>query len=461
MGYVLAKELKDAVLQSAFKGNLSSRNESDTSIISTLRLIKEERKKCNSNLKNNKTRDIEAPFDIPQEWKWVRLGDISNSIQYGANAGAKSSGNVKLVRITDIQNGEVIWNNVPYAQFDECSIDKYLLNENDILFARTGGTVGKSVVVKNIPKDGNKYIYAGYLIRTNYSRYLNYKYLKYFMNSKLYWDQLIAGTIGSAQPNCNGQTLSNMVVPFPPIEEQARIVSKIDEIMIKIDEYEKLENRLEELKKKFPNDMKQAVLQAAMEGKLTEQIKNDSDSLELAKKIKAQRNKRGKNKYLIEKEYDVNLPNNWCYIKSGECFSLENGEKVKEVDLPYLEVKYLRGKVNAKRKNSGQFVNKGAKVILVDGENSGEVFIEPEDGIMGSTFKVLYIPKEINQNYALYFLSMHRDLFRGNKKGSAIPHLDKNIFNNLCLPIPPIEEQQRIVEKLDKLLPLCEELYEV
>ena len=126
--------------------------------------------------------------------------------------------------------------------------------------------------------------------------------------------------------------------------------------------------------------------------------------------------------------------------------------------LPYLEVKYLRGKVEATIKTEGEFVLKGTKVILVDGENSGEVFEEPEDGIIGSTFKILFIPKSVNERFVLYFLEMNRKLLKDNKKGAAIPHLNKDIFNNLIIPLPPIEEQQRIVEILDKLLLLCDGL---
>ena len=104
---------------------------------------------------------------------------------------------------------------------------------------RTGGTVGKSVVVKNIPNDV-PYVFAGYLIRSNYSSEMNFKFLKYFMESSLYWEQLKNGTIGSAQPNCNGQTLSKMILPLPPIEEQQRIVDKLEQLLPLCDDIELL-----------------------------------------------------------------------------------------------------------------------------------------------------------------------------------------------------------------------------
>ena len=173
----------------------------------------------------------EIPFDLPNGWEWTRWGELSESIQYGYNAPAKENGRIKMVRISDIHNNEVLWDNVPYCDIAEQEIPTYLLKANDILFARTGGTVGKSYLVTTVPEDA---IYAGYLIRTRYSRELSPQYLKYFMGSNLYWEQLREGTIATAQPNCNGKTLSKMLLPLPPLAEQKRVVDKINKIFAKL-----------------------------------------------------------------------------------------------------------------------------------------------------------------------------------------------------------------------------------
>ena len=170
----------------------------------------------------------EVPFEIPESWKWVRWGDLSESIQYGYNAPAQESGRIKMVRISDIQDGQVLWDSVPYCDISEQDIPTYLLSANDILFARTGGTVGKTYLVKDVPEES---IYAGYLIRTRYSVKLCPEYMKHFMESQLYWDQLHNGTIATAQPNCNGKTLSKMILPLPPLAEQKRIVAKLEELL--------------------------------------------------------------------------------------------------------------------------------------------------------------------------------------------------------------------------------------
>ena len=175
--------------------------------------------------------DDELPFEIPESWRWTRWGTVATSIQYGYNAPAKQCGRIRMVRISDIHENLVIWNTVPFCDIDESDISTYLLRPNDILFARTGGTVGKSFLVREVPY---KAIYAGYLIRTRYSTLLCPQYLKHFMESPLYWQQLKTGTTATAQPNCNGQTLSNMLLPLPPAKEQYRIVEKINRAFVKV-----------------------------------------------------------------------------------------------------------------------------------------------------------------------------------------------------------------------------------
>ena len=243
-------KLKKSILQYAIQGKLVPQDSNDESAAVLLERIRAEKKSqlgkkyvesyiykgddnCYYEHINGKDVDIteDIPFDLPDSWSWSRWGELSDSIQYGYNAPAIQSGRIKMVRISDIHENQVMWENVPYCDIAEEDISTYLLKENDILFARTGGTVGKSFLVKNIKEEA---IYAGYLIRTRYNSKLIPQYFKYFMESPLYWSQLRNGTIATAQPNCNGQTLSKMIVPVPPLAEQKRIVEKIDEIFAKL-----------------------------------------------------------------------------------------------------------------------------------------------------------------------------------------------------------------------------------
>ena len=243
--------LKKSILQEAVQGKLVPQNPDDEPASVLLERIRAEKQELIKQGKIKKTKNEsviitrdkipyeiidgkerciadEVPFELPESWCWCRWGTISESIQYGYNAPAKENGRIKMVRISDIQDNKVLWDTVPFCDIDEESIETYLLKQNDILFARTGGTVGKSYLVKEVPKDA---IYAGYLIRTRYSNNLSSEYLKFFMESDLYWIQLRNGTVATAQPNCNGKTLANMLVPIPPLAEQKRIVAKIEEIM--------------------------------------------------------------------------------------------------------------------------------------------------------------------------------------------------------------------------------------
>lgn len=228
------KDMKISILQMAIQGKLVEPRPEEGTGEELYQQIQAEKQKLFKEGKIKKEKPLpeipedEIPFDIPESWKWVRWGDLSQSIQYGYNAPAQENGRIKMVRISDIQDGKVVWETVPYCEIMEDEIPTYLLGKNDILFARTGGTIGKSYLVKEVPVDA---IYAGYLIRTRYSSSLCPEYLKYFMESALYWKQLRNGTIATAQPNCNGKTLSKMILPLPPFAEQKRIVAKLEEIL--------------------------------------------------------------------------------------------------------------------------------------------------------------------------------------------------------------------------------------
>lgn len=174
----------------------------------------------------SETKDItdEIPFEIPNNWKWCRMVNITKQIHYGYTASAKSEGCAKLLRITDIQNNSVSWNNVPFCDISPKDLSNYKLELRDILIARTGGTVGKSYIIKEINSSS---VFASYLIRLIPVFSINEDYIKLFLESPLYWKQLKEKSMGTGQPNVNGEALKSLLIPIPPITEQSKIVRKI------------------------------------------------------------------------------------------------------------------------------------------------------------------------------------------------------------------------------------------
>ena len=134
-----------------------------------------------------------VPFEIPESWCWTTVSAISKSILYGVSESAKACGKYRLLRITDIQNNNVQWNNVPYTDFDSNKAESYLLNDGDILFARTGATVGKSYLVQGLTE---KAIYASYLIRVQTYDAVLPQYIKFYFESGYYWEQIEQESVG-------------------------------------------------------------------------------------------------------------------------------------------------------------------------------------------------------------------------------------------------------------------------
>ena len=493
------KQLKNSILQWAIQGKLVPQDPNDEPASVLLERIRKEKEQLVKEKKIKKDKnasiifrgednsyyekflatgevkciDEEIPIEIPQGWEWERWGNISQSIQYGYNAPALDNGDIRMVRISDIQNNKVLWENVPFCLINTSEIETYLLKVNDILFARTGGTVGKSFLVEEVPM---KAIYAGYLIRTRYSSLLSPYYMKAFMESQLYWEQLKNGTIATAQPNCNGKTLANMLLPIPPINEQKRIVEKLRNVSRHIEHYGKSQDSLNQLNEQVKEQLKKSILQEAIQGKLVPQISEEGISQELLEQIRQEKKKlvkEGKlkksalndsvifkgddNKYyeqinvqVAQIECDYDFPDNWAIARLSSICTLVDSEK-KEGQRICLDAKYLRGKSAGDYLQKGRFVHKGDNIILVDGENSGEVFTVPCDGYMGSTFKQLWVSSVMHLPYVLGFVLFYKELLRKSKRGAAIPHLNKEIFYSLIIGIPPYQEQVRIVNKINEI----------
>jgi len=378
-----------------------------------------------------------VPFEVPSSWVWTTVGEISQSILYGVSESAKSRGTYRLLRITDIQDNTVNWNTVPFTDYEDEKAEAYLLKDGDILFARTGATVGKSYLVNNLQE---KAIYASYLIRVKTNHYVLPEFVKYFFESGFYWEQVLGNSVGIGQPNVNGTILSNLELPIPPIMEQKRIVKELGKWLSIIDKIEESKGLLQ----KNISWAKSKVLDLAIHGKLVPQDPTDEPATELLKRINPNAEITSDNGHYQK------LPDGWVITPMQTLCALVDGEKQNGIERINLDVKYLRGEREAKVLTSGKYTAANTLLILVDGENSGEVFRAPVDGYQGSTFKQLSIHEVMYTDYVLQVINLHRKTLRENKVGSAIPHLNKKLFKAINVPIPPYEEQKRIVNAINQ-----------
>ena len=441
--------------------------------------------------------DEEIPFDVPQGWEWERWGNIAQTIQYGYNAPALEQGVIKMVRISDIQENCVLWDNVPYCLIDENDINTYLLKVNDILFARTGGTVGKSFLVEEVPE---KAIYAGYLIRTRYSSLLNPRYMKSFMESQLYWEQLKNGTIATAQPNCNGKTLAKMLLPIPPTKEQDRIVKKLTQLSSFLDNYGLCQDRLNLLNEEIKEQLKKSILQEAIQGKLVPQLAKEGtaqDLLEQIKKEKLNLVKEGKlkksalatsvifrgddNKYweksgdsivCIDEEIPFGIPSSWSWCRLGNIASVKGGkripvgEKLTTENTGHMYIRVADMKENTVKTDDIHYISESIYQKIKSYTISTEDLYITVAGTIGSVGE---IPKVFDN--ANLTENADKIVFRGICKKFLMHCLLSNFvqsqikkcttkvgqpklaivrIEDLLIPLPPIKEQYRIVHKIEQ-----------
>ena len=286
-------------------------------------------------------------------------------------------------------------------------------------------------------------------------------------------------SVGTAMPGLSANRLKRLLVPLPPIAEQNRITKKLKEVFLVVEKYNKVQDELNLLNSSLNDILKKSILQEAIQGKLVPQIAEEGTAQELLEQIqqeKSQLIKEGKlkksalvdsviykgddNKYyeringqIVEIELPFEYPNSWAVLRLKDICQLIDGEKRNGKGV-CLDAKYLRGKSSATIVEKGKFVYAGDNIILVDGENSGEVFTVPQDGYMGSTFKQLWLSSVMWKPYVSAFILFYKEELRNSKRGAAIPHLNKELFYNLLIGIPPLFEQQRIAHQINNLFQL-------
>ena len=507
-----AKQLKNSILQQAIQGKLIKQNKEDEPASKLLKRIKAEREKLikSGKIKVNKNIsaiyrkgnsfyekieneeiciDEELPFAIPKTWEWVRLYNISKNITAGGDKPNKfSKCSTKECSIPVLSNGEKDFGLFGYT-------DSPRITEHSITVSGRG-TIGFSCV--------RRYPYTPIvrLICIIPMNIINLDYLQIVLTT------LLEKGVGTSIKQLTVPMLSPKLIPLPPIEEQKRIVNKLNQLMPLIEEYEEKENKLNELDKKFPERLKKSILKEAVEGKLINQNKKDKPASELLKRIKAEREKliksgkikvnknisaiyrKGNSFYekieneeiCIDEELPFEIPKTWEWTKLSFVSDMFTGNSINENEknLKYKglsegyfyvatkdvnfnnEIDYYNGVRIPKNSKKFRIAPKNSILFCVEGGSAGKKIAITDKDICFGNKLCCFVSYGIDIKYLYYYIQSPMFIydFKRNTTG-IIGGVSINTLKQMFLPLPPIEEQKRIVEKLDKLINACEELKKI
>ena len=407
--------------------------------------------------------DDEIPFDIPESWEWVRFSTIINLLSgRDLEANQYNSDNKGIPYMTGASNfskGELLinrWTQLPAT----------ISHLGDLLIT-CKGTIGE--MAYNRIGD----IHIARQIMAISPKYVKIEYVQIYLSTLI---SKLNAEAKSIIPGISRENILNAIVSLPPIDEQKRIIKKVTLLYPCIEKYKIAKEEYNVLEENLIGNIKKSILQEAIQGKLVAQCDTDEPATELLKRIHEEKLnliKQGKlkkkdvsestifrsddNRYYekvgsivndITDEIPYELPETWSFVRLSSICCLDDGIKHSGEKLPYMDAKFHRGKGDITYLTQGKIVEPPCKVILVDGENSGEIFNITKRGYLGSTFKILRIANCISEEWLHLLLDAYRDVFKNSKVGAAIPHLNKNLFRNLIIGLPPYEEQIRITEKV-------------
>ena len=440
------KKLRQKILDLAIHGKLVPQDPNDEPASILLerikaekeRLIKEGKIKRSKKSGSSDTLHYEnLPFEVPSSWVWCRLEDITVLIEDCPHTTAKDEGKgYPLVRTPNIGEGQLLLDGVHRVSkevYDKRNV-RAVPQVDDIIYAREA-PAGNVAVIRE-----NEQVCLGQrtvLIRPM-NTLIDSVWLTYAMLTPYSRNHLISKATGSTVTHVNMASIRPFDLPLPPLSEQHRIVAEIKRWFALIDQIEQGKADLQTIIKQT----KSKILDLAIHGKLVPQDPNDEPAIELLKRINPDFTP-------CDNEHYQNLPKGWCIVPMQMLCSLTDGEKQSGIERINLDVKYLRGERDAKMLSTGKYITANSLLILVDGENSGEVFQTPTEGYQGSTFKQLSINNNMNTDYMLQVINLHRKTLRENKVGSAIPHLNKKLFRAIEVPMPPYDEQHRIINVIN------------
>ena len=499
-----AQDLKRSILQLAIQGKLVPQNPSDEPASELLKKIKAEKEALvkAGKIKKDKqesyiykgsdnnyyekigdeVKDIteEIPFEIPENWEWVRLGNISNINGGFAFKSTKYVPNgVRVIRISDFDELGIKNKNIVRYSFSK-ELLPYELEKNNIILAMTGGTVGKSYLVEHLDEP----MYVNQRVAT--IKILNPLEIKY-INTVILSDitqKIIKYSKNSTNDNISMDTIKGFLFPLPPISEQERIVKKIEELEPFIEEYGKAEVELTTLNSNFPEQIKKSILQYAIQGKLVEQDLNDEPASVLLEKIRAEKQeliKQGKIKkdkqesYIfkgadnrhyekigletkdITDEIPFDIPSNWEWCRLGSIINIKSGDGLTSNQMAINGTIPVYGGNGIAGYHDKANIFEKSIVIGRVGFYCGCVHLTQEKAwITDNAFIVTYPKINISQDFLILILNIVNQNKSDN--GTAQPVISGKKIYPMLVPIPPLNEQKRIIDKITKLYEIIKNL---
>ena len=487
-----AQQLKNSILQRAIEGKLVEQRAEEGTAKKLLKDIKLEKEKLVKEGKIKKSKPLppitedEIPFDIPDSWEWVRLGDISNYAQPKTKIKpCDINENLWSLDLEDIEKdtGRVI--NKIYTADRSIKGEKVVFSKGNILYSKLRPYLKKILIATD---DG---ITSPEIIPFNIYGEVSQHFFMWVLKSS-YVDSVVNGaSYGVKMPRVGTDTMRNLLIPLPPLSEQHRIIAKIEELMPLVDQYDKAYSQLTVLNEEFPQDMKKSILQYAIEGKLVEQRPEEGTAKELLKEIKLEKEKlvkEGKIKKskslppITEDEIPFDIPENWEWVRLGEIASkIGAGSTPSGGKAVYLDagIKFIRSQnvyndglrmagmafisEEINNKKQGSIVQSKDILLNITGGSIGRCALVPDDFDIANINQHILIIRNINEMCRYYLhkvlISPYiQELIMSVQVGVSREGLSAEKTKNMLIPLPPLSEQHRIVAKIEELMPLCDKL---
>ena len=477
------QELKNSILQLAIQGKLVEQRPEEGTAEELFARIQEEKQRLIKERKIKKEKplpeitDDEKPFDIPESWKWVRLGEV---FQHNTGKALNSTNRIG-VSLKYITTSNLYWNrfeleNIREMFFTDAEIEKCTVQKGDLLVCE-GGDIGRAAIWQNddsICIQNHIHRLRAYItVCTEFFYYLFYLYKH-------------AGWIGGKGIGIQGlssKAIHVLVFPLPPLAEQKRIVAKIEELLPLVDRYEQAWSKLEQFNSRFPEDMKKSLLQYAIQGKLVEQRPEEGTAEELYQQIQAEKQRLMQEKKIkkekplseiSEDEIPFDIPESWKWCRMGSLGITQTGNTPSKAhpeyqgkDIPFItpgdildgDICYENQALSIAGMKVARICEAGSILQVCIGGSISKVAMTKQRVTFNQ--QINSITPFCCDNRYIYYVMMSFYFSKTMKEkagGTATPIINRGIWNTLLLPLPPLAEQKRIVAKIEELLPLCERL---